>query len=121
MRLKFFFIGLIILISCAKQTQAPQSIHQVQNKNQKEKPRNNITSIKLGLDVLLDEKIELIKNKNIGLVTNNSGIDSKGISNFERLMKTKKILQIFLKILNMLTWKTKQEKLKKLNTMRRLI
>ena len=51
----------------------------------------NLSSVKLGLDVLLDEKIELITNKNIGLVTNNSGIDSKGISNFERLMRTKNI------------------------------
>ena len=91
MRPKFFFIGFTILISCAKQSQTPQSIHQVQNNDQKEKPMVNLSSVKLGLDVLLDEKIELITNKNIGLVTNNSGIDSKGISNFERLMRTKNI------------------------------
>ena len=91
MRPKFFFIGFTILISCSKQSQTPQSIHKVQNNDQKEKPMVNLSSVKLGLDVLLDEKIELITNKNIGLVTNNSGIDSKGISNFERLMRTKNI------------------------------
>ena len=102
MRPKFFIIGFTILISCAKQSQTPQSIHQVQNNDQKEKPMVNLSSVKLGLDVLLDEKIELIKNKNIGLVTNNSGIDSKGISNFERLMKTKNITikVIFLSLIH---------------------
>lgn len=91
MKIKFFFLSFFIFSSCAKQTQNPQSIHQIQNTSEDEKTRINLSPVKLGLDVLLDEKIQLIKNKNIGLVTNNSGRDFKGISNYERLMRTKDV------------------------------
>ena len=91
MKIKFFLISLFIVLSCAKQIQTPQSIHQIQNNRELEKTKINLTPIKLGLDILLDEKIGLIKNKNIGLVTNNSGRDINGISNYERLMKTRDI------------------------------
>ena len=91
MKIKFFFLSFFIFLSCAKQTQVPQSIHQIQNISEDEKTRINLSPVKLGLDVLLDEKIQLIKNKNIGLVTNNSGRDFKGISNYERLMRTKDV------------------------------
>ena len=91
MKIKFFFLSFFIFLSCAKQTQVPQSIHQIQNISEDEKTRINLSHVKLGLDVLLDEKIQLIKNKNIGLVTNNSGRDFKGISNYERLMRTKDV------------------------------
>ena len=91
MKIKFFFLSFFIFSSCAKQTQNPQSIHQIQNISEDEKTRINLSPVKLGLDVLLDEKIQLIKNKNIGLVTNNSGRDFKGISNYERLMRTKDV------------------------------
>ena len=91
MKIKFFFLSFFIFSSCAKQTQIPQSIHQIQNINEEQKTRINLSPVKLGLDILLDEKIQLIKNKNIGLVTNNSGRDFKGISNYERLMRTKDV------------------------------
>ena len=91
MKIKFFFFSFFIFSSCTKQTQVPQSIHQIQNISEDEKTRINLSPVKLGLDVLLDEKIQLIKNKNIGLVTNNSGRDFKGISNYERLMRTKDV------------------------------
>ena len=91
MRFNFFYAGLLLLAGCTTQTQPPQSIHQVQDKYQKDKAKVNLSTVRLGLDVLLDDKIELIKNKNIGLVTNNSGIDNNGVSNYERLMKTKDI------------------------------
>ncbi len=91
MKTKYFFISLAIFSSCVKQTQTPQSIHQIQNNLEGKNTRVNLSSVKLGLDVLLDDKIELIKNKNVGLVTNNSGKDTKGISNYERLMKTKDV------------------------------
>ena len=91
MRLNFFYVGLLVWTGCTTQTQTPQSIHQVQDKHQEDKPKVNLSSVKLGLDVLLDENIELIKNKSIGLVTNNSGIDNKGVSNYDLLMKTKDV------------------------------
>ena len=91
MKIKFFFLSFFIFSTCAKQTQVPQSIHQIQNINEEQKTRINLSPVKLGLDILLDEKIQLIKNKNIGLVTNNSGRDFKGTSNYERLMRTKDV------------------------------
>jgi len=91
MKIKFFILSFFIFSSCAKQTQVPQSIHQIQNINEEQKTRINLSPVKLGLDILLDEKIQLIKNKNIGLVTNNSGRDFKGTSNYERLMRTKDV------------------------------
>ena len=44
-------------------------------------------SVILGLDVLFDEKINLIKNKNIALVTNQSGVDKKGRSNYLKFLE----------------------------------
>ena len=91
MRFNFFYAGLLVWAGCTTQTQTPQSIHQVQDKYQKDKPKVNLSTVRLGLDVLIDDKLELIRNKSIGLVTNNSGIDNKGVSNYERLMEIKDI------------------------------
>lgn len=53
--------------------------------------KNYIKNIQSGLDVLLSEKMELIKGKTIGLVTNNSGLDNKGIPNYKQLMNHKDV------------------------------
>ena len=45
-----------------------------------------VTEVRVGLDVLLDEQLSLIKGKSIGLVTNHTGIDGNGIPNYERFM-----------------------------------
>ena len=37
MKIKFFFLSFFIFSSCAKQTQVPQSIHQIQNINEEQK------------------------------------------------------------------------------------
>ncbi|MBT3478255.1 MAG: DUF1343 domain-containing protein [Candidatus Marinimicrobia bacterium] len=44
------------------------------------------SQVEIGLDVLLDEKLELINGKSIGLVTNHTGIDGNGTPNYERFM-----------------------------------
>ena len=44
-------------------------------------------SVILGLDVLFDEKINLIKNKDIALVTNQSGVDKEGRSNYLKFLE----------------------------------
>ena len=54
---------IILLISCSQQT---KSIHQVESESRKNQPRVNLSKIKVGLDVLIDEHINLIKNKAIG-------------------------------------------------------
>ena len=38
----------------------------------------NPPQIKIGLDVLMEEKLELISGKKVGVITNQTGIDSKG-------------------------------------------
>jgi uncharacterized protein YbbC (DUF1343 family) len=43
--------------------------------------------VQTGLDVLINEKLEIIKGKKIGLVTNHTGVDRSGKPNFEILMK----------------------------------
>ncbi len=43
--------------------------------------------LKLGIDILLDEEIELIKNKNIALFTNQSGVNAVGVPTAELLSK----------------------------------
>ena len=53
--------------------------------------KNYTKNIQSGLDVLLSEKMELIKGKTIGLVTNNSGLDNKGIPNYKQLMNHKDV------------------------------
>ena len=37
---------------------------------------NNV--IKLGIDVLLQEKLDLLKNKKVAVITNQTGVDSQG-------------------------------------------
>ena len=56
MRFNFFYAGLLVLAGCTTQTQPPQSIHQVQDKYQKDKAKVNLSTVKLGLDVLLDDR-----------------------------------------------------------------
>lgn len=42
-------------------------------------------TVKPGISVLLDDSLELIRNKRIGLLTNQTGIDEHGVSDIERL------------------------------------
>ncbi len=68
-----FSLFLISFIWC-------QSIHELEM----EKYKNQVRT---GLDILISEKLELIKGKNIGLVTNQTGVDRIGIPNYKILIK----------------------------------
>ena len=59
--------------------------------------KNTKTEFRLGNEVLLSEKSDLIKNKNIGLITNNSGIVSDGNFFVDKLIENKDVhlLKIF--------------------------
>jgi len=50
--------------------------------------RNARAAIKLGNEVLLESYFHLIEGKNVGLVTNQTGVDSRGISFIEILAAT---------------------------------
>ena len=45
-----------------------------------------INLFRTGLDNLLDHNLDKIRGKEIALVTNQSGVDKKGIPNYQRLM-----------------------------------
>ena len=80
-KLSLFFI--LIFVGC---TTAPTSIHQTQLEKKKNQTSSNLSNVKVGLDVLLDDRLELIQNKSIGLVTNQTGVDGNGTPNYERFM-----------------------------------
>lgn len=69
----FLSLFLISFIWC-------QSIHELEM----EKYKNQVRT---GLDIIISEKVKMIKEKNIGLVTNQTGIDRNGKSNYDILMK----------------------------------
>lgn len=51
----------------------------------------NAQKIKLGIDVLVENDFSILKNKKIGLLTNQSGRNSKGVLTAEILAKTDKL------------------------------
>ena len=57
-----------------------QSIHEMEM----EKYKNQVRT---GLDILISQNSDLIKGKNIGLVTNQTGVDRNGKPNYKILMK----------------------------------
>ena len=87
MKRLIFLISLVIL-ACVHQ---PKSIHQVDLDNHSSETINNLSPVRIGLDILLEEKLDLIRNKSIALVTNNSGLDKNGVPNYKRLMTEKNV------------------------------
>ena len=80
-KLSLFFI--LIFVGC---TTAPTSDHQTQLEKKKDQTSSNLSNVKVGLDVLLDDRLQLIQNKSIGLVTNQTGVDGNGTPNYKRFM-----------------------------------
>lgn len=68
--------------------QAYESIHQLQSKyySSISTPPVDKVHIKTGIDILLDKKQNLIADKRIALVTNQTGVDQYGVANYKRLM-----------------------------------
>ncbi len=70
---------LILLLGC--------SGNKINNTFERGSVSDDPQSVILGLDVLFDEKINLIKNKDIALVTNQSGVDKEGRSNYLKFLE----------------------------------
>ena len=79
-----FFIFITNLLAA----QAYESIHQSQSKyySSISTPPVDKVHIKTGIDILLDKKQNLIADKRIALVTNQTGVDLYGVANYKRLM-----------------------------------
>ena len=82
------FLSSLVITACVPQ---PKSIHQVDSENNPFDTINNLSQVRIGLDILLEEKLDLIKNKSIALVTNHSGLDKNGVPNYKRLMIQKDV------------------------------
>jgi len=79
-----FFIFITNLLAA----QAYESIHQLQSKyySSISTPPVDKVHVKTGIDILLDKKQNLIADKRIALVTNQTGVDQYGVANYKRLM-----------------------------------
>ena len=84
----FIFLIALVITACVPQ---PKSIHQVDIENNSSETINNLSQVRIGLDILLEEKLDLIRNKSIALVTNHSGLDKNGVPNYKRLMIQKDV------------------------------
>ncbi|RMF08495.1 MAG: DUF1343 domain-containing protein, partial [Candidatus Neomarinimicrobiota bacterium] len=68
--------------------QAHPSIHQLQAEDHFHKPAPpvEVTPVRLGLEVLLSDSIDLIRGKRLALVTNQTGRDHQGRPNYQLLL-----------------------------------
>ena len=46
------------------------------------------TPVLPGIDVLLRDSLHLVRGRRVGLVTNQNGVDARGVSDVERLFRT---------------------------------
>jgi len=88
MRKKHFFshllfLSILILLLFSLNAGAAQVAESIATQE-----RNSRAAIKLGNEVLLESYFHLIEGKNVGLVTNQTGVDSRGISFIEILAAT---------------------------------
>ena len=75
----FSFISLFFIYSCV-QKEERITILQPRNTNESDQLRT-------GLDVLIEDYPNLLKNKSIGIITNETGVSNKNVQNVEILMK----------------------------------
>lgn len=57
---------------------------------------NSESSVKLGIDVLIDEGFKLLEGKRVGLITNQTGVDSLRVTTIERLHQAKNVKLVAL-------------------------
>jgi len=80
---QLLFLSILILLIFPLNVSAAQETEAVAKDT-----RNTRAAIKLGNEVLLESYFHLIEGKNVGLVTNQTGVDSRGISFIDILAAT---------------------------------
>ena len=80
---QLLFLSILILLIFPLNVSAAQETEAVAKET-----RNTRAAIKLGNEVLLESYFHLIEGKNVGLVTNQTGVDSRGISFIDILAAT---------------------------------
>jgi len=58
--------------------------------------KSNEITVKLGNEVLLDDYYQLVDGKNVGLITNQTGVDSRGVSFIDKLLASRGVRLIAL-------------------------
>ena len=76
----------IIIISCTQAT-----INNNKDDFQPNDISKNYNAVEVGLDILFQEKINIINRKKIGLVTNHSGVDKYDKPNYLKFIDQKNI------------------------------
>ncbi len=80
---QLLFLSILILLIFPLNVGAAQETEAVAKET-----RNTRAAIKLGNEVLLESYFHLIEGKNVGLVTNQTGVDSRGVSIIDILAAT---------------------------------
>ena len=75
----FSFISLFFIYSCVQKEEEITILHP--------KNTNESDHLRTGLDVLIEDYPNLLKNKSIGIITNETGVSNKSVQNVEILMK----------------------------------
>ena len=75
----FSFISLFFIYSCVQKEEEITILHP--------KNTNESDQLRTGLDVLIEDYPNLLKNKSIGIITNETGVSNKSVQNVEILMK----------------------------------
>ena len=88
---QLLFLSILILLLFALKVGAAQVTEPVAKET-----RNTRAAIKLGNEVLMESYFHLIEGKNVGLVTNQTGVDSRGISFIEILAATEGVKLVAL-------------------------
>jgi len=87
----FFLLSIALLISnnfnCAKHVINEEVTVKIIPPKQLSKPKRVIKKVLPGIDVLLNEKIDLIKGKRVGLITNPTGICVDMKTNVDKLFE----------------------------------
>jgi len=81
---QLLFLSILILLIFPLNVGAAQETEAVAKET-----RNTRAAIKLGNEVLLESYFHLIEGKNVGLVTNQTGVDSRGVSIIDILAATR--------------------------------
>ena len=75
----FSFISLFFIYNCVQNEEGITILHP--------KNTNESDQLRTGLDVLIEDYPNLLENKSVGIITNETGVSNKSVQNVEILMK----------------------------------
>ena len=79
----FSFIPLFFICSCVQKEKGITILHPINT--------NDSDQLRTGLDVLIEDYPNLLKNKSIGIITNETGVSNKNVQNIEIFMNEESV------------------------------